>query len=494
MPALIDGRGRTRTIGWFAAEVGRLAGGLRRAGLAPGDRVAFSIRPSLDGVAAALAVVAAGGTVAFADPGMGAELFAARMAMAAPAMTMVESVLHAAAAWPPLRAAAAARGLRLPDWGAVAPVHLYAGPRLPGLPPGARPLRSLAGRDRLVPGEPDPGQPAVIVFTSGTTAAPKAVVHTRGTLAAGAARLGAVCPHGPGDVVHTDQLMLGLPALAAGATWSLPPRRCPPARLARDLAARGATHTFLVPVELARLLDAVDRLPAGLRAVLLGAAPVPPPVLRRALAAAAPGTSVVSVYAMTEILPVAVVDARAKLAWVDAGGLGDLVGAPVDGVTVRLDPGGQLHLGGPHLAAYLGRPPDTEVEAAAELATGDLARLDGDGRLVLMGRAKDMLIRGRFNLYPGLYEPAVANLPGVAEAAFVGLPDRATGDEEVVLALVPAPGADPARLPERVRASLAGLIDAHALPDRVVTVAALPTAGRSRKLDRAALASLVGGP
>jgi acyl-CoA synthetase (AMP-forming)/AMP-acid ligase II len=188
---------------------------------------------------------------------------------------------------------------------------------------------------------------------------------------------------------------------------------------------------------------------------------------------------------MTEILPVAAVDAIDKLAWVDGGGRGDLVGAPLPGVSVRLDGDGQLHAAGPNLAAgYLGRPPADPPEQA----TGDLALIDGDGRIVLLGRAKDMLIRGRFNLYPGLYEPAVANLPGVAEAAFVGLPDEVTGDEQVVLALVPAPGTDPATLPGLVRERLAGLIDAAALPDRVVTVAGLPTAGRSAKLDRAALA------
>jgi acyl-CoA synthetase (AMP-forming)/AMP-acid ligase II len=168
------------------------------------------------------------------------------------------------------------------------------------------------------------------------------------------------------------------------------------------------------------------------------------------------------------------------------GGRGDLVGAPLPGVSVRLDDDGQLHAAGPNLAAgYLGRPPAQPPEQA----TGDLALIDGDGRIVLLGRAKDMLIRGRFNLYPGLYEPAVANLPGVAEAAFVGLPDEATGDEQVVLALVPAPGTDPAALPGLVRERLPGLIDAAALPDRVVTVAGLPTAGRSAKLDRAALAT-----
>src|SRR5690606_36322556 len=128
---------------------------------------------------------------------------------------------------------------------------------------------------------------------------------------------------------------------------------------------------------------------------------------------------------------------------------------------------------------YLGADPLTE------LATGDLARLDGD-RLVLVGRKKDMLIRGEFNLYPGLYEPAIAALPGVAEAAIVGVPDPRTGDEEVVLAVVGYAG-----LPARLRRLLPGVIDHDALPDRVVVLDALLRCGRTRKLDRDRLRELV---
>jgi len=104
---------------------------------------------------------------------------------------------------------------------------------------------------------------------------------------------------------------------------------------------------------------------------------------------------------------------------------------------------------------------------------------------VLAGRATDMIIRGRTNIYPGLHEPVVARLPGVHQAVLVGVPD-AIGDEEVVLALVGEPGAA-----QRVRAALPGVLDAAALPDRVVQLAALPLAGRTRKVDRAALRELV---
>ncbi|GGL00804.1 hypothetical protein Sme01_40780 [Sphaerisporangium melleum] len=316
-------------------------------------------------------------------------------------------------------------------------------------------------------------QPAVVVFTSGTTGRPRGVVHTRGSLAEGSALFRSAVPLAPGDVVHTDQLMLGLPALMAGATWSLPGGR----PFAREVAEREATHAFCVPVRLDRILREDPRLPDTLRHLLLGTAPSPPAVLRRARAAA-PRADIRSVYAMTEALPIAIATAEEKLACPE----GDLLGTPLPGVAARIADDGELHVSGPQLArGYLGEPPLREV------ATGDLARLDEHGRLVLLGRKKDMILRDGVNIYPGLYEPALAALPGVAEAAIVGVTDPATGDEEVVLAVRPDDGFDPAAL----RRAVPGLVDAGALPDRVAVLDAFPRTGRTDKLDRARLRAAV---
>jgi acyl-CoA synthetase (AMP-forming)/AMP-acid ligase II len=104
-----------------------------------------------------------------------------------------------------------------------------------------------------------------------------------------------------------------------------------------------------------------------------------------------------------------------------------------------------------------------------------------------------MFIRGTQNVYPGLYEPLIAGLPGVADAAMAGIPD-ATGDDRIVVAVVPADAVPEAPttqhpLAAEVARRLPGLVDAGVLPDAVVVVPELPRAGRGRKLDRAALAS-----
>lgn len=479
--ALIAGDGTELTYGELRRRVLAVRDGFRGEGLEDGDGVLFSVRPSPESLVLALGVVAAGGVVVFADPGAGPEMFEARLRLAAPRWSAAESLLYAASRIPPVRAYARRRGLLLPRLAGLPLRHVYSGRWLPGVPRGARSLDAWARAEPSAAPvrEPGPGDLAVVIFTSGTTSAPRAVVHTEGSLAAGLGLFRSRVPLAPGDVVHTDQLMLGLPTLVAGACWSMPPLGCPPGVFLDQLERRGATHTFCVPVHLAEVLDAAPGgLPPALRHVLLGAAPAPAGILRRA-AAAAPRAEVLSVYAMTEIVPVAIAAAADKLAHAEAAAGGDLLGAPLPGVTARIADDGELFLSGPNLClTYLGEEPHQE------LATGDLARLEG-GRLVLLGRKKDMVIRGKFNLYPGLYEPAVMALDGVEEAAFVGVADAETGDEEVVLVVTGQ--VDPDELAVRLK----GVLDAGALPDRIVRLEELPYGGRGRKLDRNVLRGMV---
>ncbi|MER6170627.1 class I adenylate-forming enzyme family protein [Streptosporangium sp. NPDC001681] len=478
--AIVDGRGREITYGELARRVSAvrdaMGGPSPENGMRPGDGVLFAVRPGVDAVTLALGAVAAGGTLVLADPGLAPDVLAARMAATRPAWVISESLLYTLSG--PLRSLARRRGLLLPNLADPLPGrpvrHLYTGPWLPGVPRGALRLsgilRSPSGPSGPRAYRSDPDQPAAVIFTSGTTARPRGVVHTRRSLATGLEMFRSVFPLGPGDIVHTDQLMLGLPALLAGATWSLPGG----GDLAAELAARRATHTFAVPVHLDRLLRRTPRLPGTLRYLLLGAAPAPPGVLRRAIEA---GPEVLSVYAMTEALPIAIASAREKLAQAE----GDLLGAPLPGVGVRIAEDGELFVSGPHLArCYLGEEP------LREIATGDLVRLDA-GRLVLLGRKKDMILRDGVNIYPGLYESGIAALPGVAEAAIVGLADPDTGDEEVVLAVVPTDGYDEGLL----RGALPEIVDSAALPDRIEPLDAFPRSGRADKLDRAALRDLV---
>jgi acyl-CoA synthetase (AMP-forming)/AMP-acid ligase II len=275
--------------------------------------------------------------------------------------------------------------------------------------------------------------------------------------------------------------MIAFAFLAAGATWSAAPLPVRPKRFLRDLRRRRATHTFGTPASLARLL-AAGQLPDTLSTLLLGAAPVPPPILRR-LRTALPSARIAVIYGATEMLPIAVTEAEEKL---DHAPHGDLAGRPLPGVTARLNDEGELMVRSAHLAiGYLGDGP------IGELNTGDRARLDAEGRIVLLGRTKDMLIRGSFNLYPGLYEPAIAALPGVAEAVIVGVPDPLTADEAVVLAVCPDGSVPEPELLRSLHRELPRTIDHAALPDRIQCLPAIPRRGRTEKPDRDRLRALV---
>ncbi|MFI9386723.1 class I adenylate-forming enzyme family protein [Kutzneria sp. NPDC052558] len=483
--AIVDKDGATTTFGRLRDQVLAVRDGLRAKGMSDGDGVLFAVRTSAAGVALFLGVLAAGGVLITADTAVGPELVAARMRAYRPRWLVAESVLYPASVFGPMRSLCRRRGWSVPDLRqAIADPsihHVYSGRWLPGVPRHAIKVGHLAGASAAAEVRLD--APALIVFTSGTTERPKGVVHSLRTLTNAVQLLARHFPFGEGDVMHTDGIVAGLPALVSGARLSL----ATPERFAQDLADRKVTHAYGVPVQLADVFDVLPKWPEHVRYLLMGSAPAAPAVLRKAISAV-PHGQVLSVYAMTEAIPIAVGRAEDKLAHTEQGHPGDLLGELSDGVAARIAEDGELLVTGPSVClGYLGEPPMTE------LPTGDLARLDDRGRVIMLGRKKDMLIRGSYNIYPGLYEPTIALLPGVREAAMVGLPDPVTEDETVVLAVVAGEGVDRQALTCRLRRQLPEIIDAEAVPDRIVVLDELPRSGRSRKLDRPALrASLAG--
>ncbi|HLY29983.1 MAG TPA: class I adenylate-forming enzyme family protein, partial [Ktedonobacterales bacterium] len=329
------------------------------------------------------------------------------------------------------------------------------------------------------------GDPVLIIFTSGTTTEPRAVVHNAHSIAAMIDVSHLIADLGADDIVMTDQLHSILPALLAGARVVLPRIGAGAAALLNLLRRSRATHAFFVPSELHRLGAHCEQrgqaFPGTLRQIILGSGPVDQPLLARLRPFLPSATRVRSVYGLTEMAPVACVEMTEKLAW---QGEGDLVGVPLPGVRARISEDGELYVGGDWLCGcYLGG------ESLTEVATGDLARLDDNGRIVLLGRAKDMIIRGAYNIYPALYEGKIAEIPGVARCAMIGVWDERLGDERVVLVIEPtAEERNPIQLKRRVALALRAdaLIDTLALPDEIV-VMPLPESGRTRKVDRTAL-------
>ncbi|HEX8760301.1 MAG TPA: o-succinylbenzoate--CoA ligase [Pseudonocardiaceae bacterium] len=333
------------------------------------------------------------------------------------------------------------------------------------------------------PRDPGPGQ--IVLTTSGSTGTPKWVPLSAAALTASAeathARLG-----GPGrwllalPTQHVAGLQVLIRATLAGSQPVALDLRggFDPAAFgtaARRLAGEaGRCYTALVPTQLARLLDTDPDPVTGFDAVLLGGSAPPAELLRRAQAA---GLRVVTTYGMTETAGGCVYDGR-----------------PLDGMQVRVDGPeagtGRVELAGPMLATgYLDAPEDT---AAAFFdgwfRTSDLGRLDGQGRLQVLGRADDVVVTGGLNVAPADVEAVLTGMPGVAAACVVGLPDPKWG-QRVTAVVVPA---DPGRPPDpgALRAAARRLLTGAQTPKEIVLLDALPLRGVG-KPDRSAVRAML---
>ena len=346
---------------------------------------------------------------------------------------------------------------------------LDGGPVAVPLGPGAAPP----------PAQPPPGT-AVVIATSGSTGAAKSVALSgaalRASAGATATRLGGPArwllalpaEHVAGVQVIVRALLAGAPPQAQDLRDGFRPDAF---AAATARLGPGPRHTSLVPTQLLRLLEdggaGLDAL-RDYRAVLVGGAALDAGLRARALDA---GVRVVATYGMSETAGGCVYD-----------------GVPLDGVTADLDDGGRILLGGPTLATgYVGLPEETAAAfAGGRFRTGDLGAWDG-GRLVVLGRADDVIVTGGEKVPPAAVERVLAAQPGVLAACVVGVPDPEWG--QVVGAAVVASGQpDAAAWRAAVRAELGRA----AVPRRLVTVAALPVRGIG-KPDRAAVAALLTG-
>ena len=339
--------------------------------------------------------------------------------------------------------------------------------------------------------DPDLDAPdaAVILYTTGTTGAPKGVMLTHANLifaGTASARLRGMTPGdrvcGVLPLTHVFGLASVLIGCAvSGAALELMPRFTPATMLAalRD----GITILPGVPLMHAVLMQhahdtGLPRLEgAALRYVSSGAAPLDPGW--KARAEAFYGLPLQNGYGMTETTA-GVSATRNPIGDPDTS-----VGPPLPGVEVRIDAPasdgiGEVQTRGPHvMLGYFRAPALTAgVMDAGWLRTGDLGRIDGAGRLHIAGRARELIIRGGFNVYPPEVEAALNDHPAVVQCAVIGHPRD--GDEEI-LAFVQC--RDPAGLDLRALARFAAdRLTGYKRPTRIVAVDALPAAPTGKVL------------
>ena len=342
--------------------------------------------------------------------------------------------------------------------------------------------------------EPDPSSTALIVYTSGTTGAPKGVVLSRRAIAAGIDGLADAWQWNADDVLvhglplcHVHGLVLGvLGALRIGSPLIHTVRPKP-----ELYAAAGGTLYFGVPTVWSRVCadPASARALTGARLLVSGSAPLPVPVFESltALTNMAP----VERYGMTETVITLSTrhDGERRPGW---------VGLPIDGVRSRIrtelgelvphdgESLGQLEIAGQTLFdGYLNNPDRTAETMTADgwFHTGDIAVIDPGGFHRIVGRESvDMIKSGGYRIGAGEVEHALLTHPGVCEAAVIGVPDTDLGQR--IVGYVVGDAESPQSVIDHVAASLS----VHKRPREIRFVEALPRNAMGKVQKKALLA------
>lgn len=344
------------------------------------------------------------------------------------------------------------------------------------------------------PVEAGNGQVAALIYTTGTTGHPKAVMLTHRNLlfiAAVSSTLRGLTPHdrayGVLPISHVYGLasvMLG--TLYAGACLVLSARFSSAAML-RAIVDDRLTILQGVPAMYARLLEqAASAVPLAshLRFIYAGGSPLDPSLKQQVEQLL--GLPLHNGYGMTESSPTI---SQTRL---DAPRTDTSVGTVIPGVDVRIvDAGGadvapgepgELWVRGPNVMKGYYHEPELTAAAMREggwLNTGDMARQHADGALFIVGRTKELIIRSGFNVYPVEVETALNAHPGVVQSAVVGR--AVAGANEEVVAFVEADGRNPPSV-EQLRAYLAQRLSPYKCPSEIVIMAALPAAATGKIL------------
>jgi HIP---CoA ligase len=511
-----------RTFAEYQQDVWAAARALIACGVRPGDRVGLWIPNTMDGAVALLGVMVAGGTAVtlntrYTDQEVTEILRRARCRV----IIAVEEFLGRSYAAEALEISG---GVPVVSIGANAPQGTRSWTQALAAGAADAGRRELAERIAAQRGD----ESAVVQYTSGTTGQPKGVVLRQGPMLASSAAWADIVGLSRGDVypvtysiAHIGGYKTGLLAtLAARAATVLIPV-ISTETLVEAITAHPPTVFNGPPPVLRSLLAALHdgRLPATtrIRTAVTGSAIVPPQLIRE-LARDLGVADVINAYGITEASGVCMMTRRGDPVEIVC----DTVGCAIPGVELRVAPDegaenagdarssvsadapgpalvGEIEVRGANvMVGYLEDPLATaETMHDGWLRTGDIGWIDDAGYVRIVGRAKDMVVVGGFNVFPAEVEHVLSDHPGVAEAAVVGVPDERLGEVTVafVVAADGAPGASGLTSPDSLISWCRERLANYKVPRRVWLVDALPrvTVGKVAKPElRARAVALLG--
>jgi len=338
----------------------------------------------------------------------------------------------------------------------------------------------------------EPGR--TVILTSGTTGTPKGAKRASpGSLGPAAALLSAIPLHArettmiAAPLFHSWGFAHMVLSTALSSTLILR-RHFDPGDVLQAVAEHGATALVVVPVMLQRILElgpeAIGEVPpASLRVIAASGSALPGPLAHRVMDVF--GDTLYNLYGSTEV------------AWATIATPGDLraapgtAGRPPRGTVVRIlsddcrdlpaECSGRIFVGSEMLfEGYTGGGDKARIGSL--MATGDVGHFDSDGRLFVDGRDDDMIVSGGENAFPSEVEDLLAGVPGVSEAAVIGVPDEEFGQRmRAFVVLEPGISLTELELKDLVRANLAR----YKVPREVVFVEGLPRNETGKVLKRA---------
>jgi fatty-acyl-CoA synthase len=336
--------------------------------------------------------------------------------------------------------------------------------------------------------------PHVIFFTSGSTGRPKGVVISH--------RVSYLRTH-PGALLEPRGAMVCPYPLFHMGAWTIALQQwqardrvvllssVDPAVLGAAIQDHRATRLNCIPAIWRRLLDHVQTEEgrsvdlSSVRVADAGTSATPVELLE-AIRAALPNANLRVFYGSTEAGPVAMLEDR------DVARKPGSCGVVVPTADVRLDGTGEVWVRGPLLFDGYYDDPTATAEAVVDgwYRTGDLAEVDDEGYLTIVGRARDVIRTGGETVSPLEVEQVLTMHPQVADVAVVGLPDAQWG-EVVCAVVVPADGAAPPGLSE-LQAHCAGQLARFKHPRRLAVVDTLPRTASTNQVQRRLLAERLG--
>lgn len=497
-PAVIDPEGPITTYGELGDQVHRLIGGLRDLGLAPGDRVVVL----LGNVPAFFAVDHALFVGGFVRSALSVRLHVREVAHIAEdcgAKAIVTDAVWATRL--------AAERDRFPGV-----EHLIVAGRTVDAPHEGESIDGVVALGQLLserspdpPGTlPAPHEPAALLYTSGTTGAPKGATLSHANWVAMIRNSMAELPP-----IHTTDVLLHVaplshlsgytaPIYVARGAAHVPLPTFEPAEVLEAIGRYGITVIDLVPTMLNLLLLEAEQRPvdtADLHTILYGASPIAPDRLARAIRVFGP--VFVQFYGLSETpMPLTALSQRDHVFDPDQpppARLGS-AGRPSPFVELRLvdldgnevGPGemGEIQVRGDTvMLGYWGKPEQTREMIAEDgwAATGDIGILDDEGYVTIVDRKKDMVVTGGYNVYPNEIENVISTLDAVQEVAVVGAPDERWG-ETLIAVVVVRPGYELDQ--DEILAACAANLAGYKKPRSVEFVDELPKTGSGKIMRR----------